>query len=186
YQLSVTRAEEEIQLVGASGQGVTELILSLSQDQKQQLFEALEYNLLPENRFYRYDFILDNCSTRPRDVLERIVRDQIVEKNAGPLTFRQMLDPYFARIPWIGFGLSLLLGANVDRIANPREACFLPLDLERAVEDAENGSEKLAAQKKEIFPPGTLPQTPFLLSPSVVFACGGFGWFIWSLLRNEE
>ena len=185
YQLSVTPAREEIPLVGANGQGVSELILSLSQDQKQQLFEALEYNLLPENRFYRYDFILDNCSTRPRDVLERVISARIVEKNAGQLTFRQMLDPYFARIPWTGFGLSLLLGAKVDRIADPREACFLPVDLERALEKAENGREKLTSEKREIFRPASLPQTPVWLSPTIVFAGGGLGWFFWWLLRKR-
>jgi hypothetical protein len=96
-----------------------------------------------------------------------------------------MLSPYFARIPWIGFGLSLLLGANVDRIANPREACFLPVDLERAVENAENGKEKLTAEKREIFPPGTLPQTPMWLSPSFVFVGSGLGWFFWWLFRKQ-
>jgi Domain of unknown function (DUF4105) len=185
YQLSVTSAEEEIQMVGAYGQGVTELVLNLSHDKKQQLFEALESNLLPENRFYRYDFILDNCSTRPRDILERIFGVPIVEKGAGNLTFRRMLDPYFARIPWIGFGLSLLLGSNVDRIASPREACFLPADLERAVADAQDGQGKLAARKREIFPPGTLPQTPVWLSPFFVFSGGGLAWFFWWLLRKR-
>ena len=185
YQLSVTSAEEEIQMVGAYGQGVTELVLNLSRDQKQQLFEALERNLLPENRFYRYDFILDNCSTRPRDVLERTIGVPIVEKSAGNLTFRRMLDPYFARIPWIGFGLSLLLGSNVDRIASPREACFLPADLERAVENTAEGQQKLTREKREIFPPGTLRQTPMWLSPPVAFAGGGITWFFWWLLRKR-
>jgi Domain of unknown function (DUF4105) len=185
YQLAVTQAEEEIGTVGAYGQGVTELFLNLSQDQKQQLFDALEYNLLPENRFYRYDFILDNCSTRPRDMIERVIGTQIAENNAGKLTFRQMLDPYFARIPWLGFGLSLLLGANVDRIASPREACFLPADLERAVENAKNGGQKLTAEKREIFAPGILPQTPIWLSPAVVFAFCGTAWFFWWLLRKR-
>ena len=185
YQLSVTAAEEEIQMVGAYGQGVTELVLNLSRDQKQQLFEALEYNLLPENRFYRFDFILDNCSTRPRDVLERIIGAPIVEKSAGNSTFRGMLDPYFARIPWIGFGLSLLLGSNVDRNASPREACFLPADLERAAENTYVGQQKLTREKREIFPPGNLPQTPIWLSPPVVFAAGGLAWFFWWLLRKQ-
>ena len=185
YQLSVTAAEEEIRMVGANGQGVTELILNLSPDQKQQLFEALEYNLLPENRFYRYDFVLDNCSTRPRDVLEKVTRSSIAEKGAGILTFRQMLNPYFKRMPWTGFGLSLLLGANVDRIANPREACFLPADLERAVENAENGPEKLTSERKEILSAETLSQTPFWLSPVFIFAGGGLGWFFWWLLRRR-
>jgi Domain of unknown function (DUF4105) len=185
YQLSVTSAEEEIRLVSAYGQGVTELVLSLSQDQKQELFEALEYNLLPENRFYRYDFILDNCSTRPRDVLERVILTPIAEKNAGRETFRQMLDSYFARVPWTGFGLSLLLGANVDRIANAREACFLPLDLERAVENSQNGRGKLTLEKREISPPGMLPHTGPWLSPSVVFVGAGLSWFFWWLLRKQ-
>jgi Domain of unknown function (DUF4105) len=185
YQLSVTPAEQEIQMVGAYGQGVTELVLNLSRDQKQRLFEALEYNLLPENRFYRYDFVLDNCSTRPRDVLERTIGVPIVEKSAGHLTFRRMLDPYFARIPWIGFGLSLLLGSNVDRNASPREACFLPADLERAVENTSDGQQKLTREKREIFPAGTLPRTPRWLSPAVTFAGGGLAWFFWWLLRKQ-
>jgi len=185
YQLAVTLGHEEIQVVGAYGQGVSELLLNLSQDQKQRLFEALEFNLLPENRFYHYDFILDNCSTRPRDVLERIVGTKITEKNAGNQTFRQMLDPYFARIPWIGFGLSLLLGANTDRLASPREACFLPADLEQAVENTENGKEELTKEKREIFPPGTLPHAPALLSPIFIFWGAGLVWFFCWLLRKR-
>jgi hypothetical protein len=185
YQLSVTPANEEIQMVGANRQGVTELMLNLSLDQKQQLFEALEYNLLPENRFYRYDFIFDNCSTRPRDVLEQVFGAPIVEKEAGALTFRQMLNPYFVRMPWIGFGLSLLMGANVDRIAGPREACFLPADLERAVEEAGNGNQKLTTERRVIFEPKPLPRTPLLLSPFSVFAIGGAAWFLFWLLRRR-
>jgi hypothetical protein len=185
YQLAVTHAEEEIAMVSAYGQGVSELLLNLSQDQKQQLFGALEYNLLPQNRFYRYDFILDNCSTRPRDMLERVIGTQIIEKNAGKQTFRQMLDPYFARTPWRGFGLSLLLGANLDRVADPREACFLPADLERAVENANNGEQKLTAERREISPPGMLSVAPVWLSPTFVFAFCAIGWFLFWLLRKR-
>jgi hypothetical protein len=79
----------------------------------------------------------------------------------------------------------LLLGSNVDRTASPREACFLPADLERAVENAENGRAKLTAEKREIFPPGTLPRTPVWLAPFFVFAGGGLAWFLWWLLRNQ-
>ena len=96
-----------------------------------------------------------------------------------------MLEPYFTRIPWIGFGLSLLLGSNVDRDASPREACFLPADLERAVENTSNGQQKLTKEKREIFPPGTLPQTPTWLSPSVAFAGVGLAWFFWWLFRKQ-
>jgi hypothetical protein len=185
YQLAVTPGAEEIGIVGAYGQGVTELLLNLSQDQKQKLFEALEINLLPENRFYRYDFILDNCSTRPRDVLERITGSPIIEHGAGNLTFRQMLDPYFARIPWIGLGVSLLLGAKVDRLASSREACFLPADLERAVQTSRNGDQSLTAGRKELFPPEALPDSWPFLGPIWIFYSGGILWFLFWLLRRR-
>ena len=185
YQLAVSPGEEEISIVGAYGQGVTELLLNLSQDQKQKLFEMLEINLLPENRFYRYDFILDNCSTRPRDVLERITGSPVIERGAGNQTFRQMLDPYFTRIPWIGFGISLLLGAKVDRLASPREACFLPADLERAVQTSNNGEQSLTAGKRELFPPEALPDSAFFLAPIWIFYSGGILWLLFWLLRRK-
>jgi hypothetical protein len=185
YQLNVTVGEDDIREVGAYGQGITELPLSLSGKQKQKLFESLEINLLPENRFYRYDFALDNCSTRVRDAFEQVIGSQIQESGAGKLTFRQMLDVYFARTPWTHFGVDLLLGSTMDRIATAREACFLPADLERAVESARNGDQKLAGPKQEIFPPGDLPQPVWFLSPLALFSCAGGIWFLIWLVRRR-
>ena len=172
-------------MVGAYGQGVTEIPLNLSRAQRQALFAALEVNLLPENRFYRYDFILDNCSTRPRDSIEHVTGSPIVLRDAGRRTFREMLDPYFNRIPWAGLGVSLLMGAGVDRLASPREACFLPADLERAVQTGRNGEQALAGEKKEIFAPEPLAQTSPFLTPIVVFWSGGIIWSLFWLLRQR-
>jgi uncharacterized protein DUF4105 len=185
YQLAVSQAEEDIRAVAAYGQGVTEVPLNLSPNQKQAMFEALEINLLPENRFYRYDFLLDNCSTRPRDVIERITGSPVTEREAGKQTFREMLDPYFTRMPWIGLGLSLLLGAKTDRLVTPREACFLPADLERAVQASKNGDQNLAGQKKELFPPDVLPSFSRFLAPIWIFSIGGIVWSLFWLLRRK-
>jgi Domain of unknown function (DUF4105) len=185
YQLAVSQGEEEIRAVGAYGQGVTELPLNLSPTQRQTLFEALEINLLPKNRFYRYDFVLDNCSTRPRDVIERITGSAVALPGTGRQTFREMLDPYFARMPWVGLGVWLLMGANIDRPASPREACFLPANLERAVQASKNGEQNLAEEKKEIFPPEVLPGTSPFLAPICVFYGGGILWFLFWLLRRK-
>jgi Domain of unknown function (DUF4105) len=185
YQLAVSQADEEIRMVGAYGQGVSELPLNFTLAQKQSLFEALEINLLPENRFYRYDFILDNCSTRPRDVIERITGSPVVLRSAEQQTFRDMLTPYFTRMPWVGFGVSLLMGANVDRLASPREACFLPADLERAVQTSKNGEQNLAIKRKEIFAPEILPASSPLLSPICIFYGAGIFWILFWLLRRK-
>ena len=186
YQLAVSQADEEIRMVGEAGQGVSEVPLNLSPAQRQAMFEALEINLLPENRFYRYDFILDNCSTRPRDVIERVTGSRVVVRDAGKQTFREMLDPYFTRIPWVGLGVSLLLGVRVDRAASPREACFLPADLEHAVQSSKNGDQPLAGEKKQLFPSKTLAGAPPFLAPVYVFWGGGVFWFLFWLLRGKE
>jgi hypothetical protein len=185
YQLAVSQADEEIRTVGAYGQGVTELPLNLTLTQRQALFEALEVNLLPENRFYLYDFILDNCSTRPRDVIERITGGTVVLRDGGKKTFRDMLDPYFTRMPWAGLGVSLLMGSKIDRLASPREACFLPHDLERAVQMSKNGEQNLAGDKREIFPAEILPGSAPFLSPIFIFWSGGVLWFFFWLLRRK-
>lgn len=185
YQLAVSPGEDEIRTVGAYGQGVTELPLNLSPAQRQALFEALEINLLPENRFYRYDFILDNCSTRPRDVIERITGSPVVVPDTGNQTFREMLDPYFTRIPWAGFGVYLLMGAKIDRRADPREACFLPADLEHAVQTSKNGDQNLAAERKEIYAPKVLSGFPLFLTPICVFYGFGIFWFLFWLWRRK-
>ncbi len=41
--------------------------LNLTPEQRAELAAFLEWNDTPENRFYRYDYYLDNCSTRIRD-----------------------------------------------------------------------------------------------------------------------
>lgn len=46
-------------------------VLNLSPEGKNQLFQALVKNSLPENRMYRYNFFMDNCATRVRDMIER-------------------------------------------------------------------------------------------------------------------
>jgi len=108
-----------------------------------------------------------------------------VLRGAGKQTFRDMLDPYFTRMPWVGLGVSLLMGAKVDRPASPREACFLPADLERAVQTSKNGTQNLAAEMKEIFPPEVLPGSAPFLSPIFIFSSGGILWVLFWLLRRN-
>jgi Domain of unknown function (DUF4105) len=168
YQLSVGLSTAEINERGALGQGVTESILNFKADQRQAMFSELETNLLPENRFYRYDFILDNCSTRVRDIFEKVWGHPVADSSIGKITFRQMLDPYFLRIPWIRFGIYLLLGSRVDRLVTPREACFLPFNLERAVQESSNDSGPLGRKPTTIYRPQPLPSVPWYFRPEFV------------------
>lgn len=182
YQLSVGLSNAEINERGNLGQGVTESILNFNAEQRQAMFSELETNLLPENRFYRYDFTLDNCSTRVRDIFEKVWGHPVADPSIGKITFRQMLDPYFLRIPWIRFGIYLLLGAGVDRLVTPREACFLPFNLERAVQESSTETGPLGGKPAAIYQPQPLPSAPWYLRPEIVFwvlVVAWMGWWFW-------
>jgi hypothetical protein len=182
YQLSVDQGDADIEEHGALGQGVTEAQLNLTPEQKQSLFGALETNLAPENRYYRYDFLLDNCSTRVRDAFEKIIGTPVADKTVTGVTFRQMLDPYLDRIPWIRFGIYLLLGAGVDRLVQPREACFLPANLESASCQTEVSDNAFAQTPVRLFPARPLPRIPRALDPEIVFSVVLAGWIgLWAL-----
>ncbi|HZC36958.1 MAG TPA: DUF4105 domain-containing protein [Chthoniobacterales bacterium] len=186
YQLSVGLSNAEINERGNLGQGVTESILNLDAAQRQALFFELETNLLPENRFYRYDFLLDNCSTRVRDIFEKIWGHPVADPSIGKTTFRQMLDPYFLRVPWIRFGIYLLLGARVDRSVAPREACFLPYNLELAVQESAAGASPLGSKPTVIYSPQPLPSVAWYFRPQFVFWVLLCLWLVWWFLRGRS
>jgi hypothetical protein len=184
YQLSVGLSNAEINERGSLGQGVTESVLNFKTDQRQAMFSELETNLLPENRFYRYDFVLDNCSTRVRDIFERVWGHPVADPSIGRITFRQMLDPYLLRIPWIRFGIYLLLGSRVDRLVSPREACFLPFNLERAVQESSNEGGPLGRKPMTIYRPQPLPSVPWYFRPEFVFWLLLLSWLACWMIRG--
>ena len=116
---------------------IIEQVLNLSPGQQQAIFDFLQTNALPENRYYRYDFFFDNCATRIRDVFEDVLGDAVQLAPADPgLTFRQLIDLYAAEQPFLDAGMDTGLGLPADRIAMPRETMFLPDYLQQAFDGA--------------------------------------------------
>ena len=126
--------------------------LNLTPSLKNYLFQYLEWNHLPQNRRYRYDFFFDNCATRIRDVFEKTFGPdvELYLNTQRQWTFRQYLDLYLKTHPFSDYGIDLALGAKTDRIATPYEAMFLPDYLFEAVQHGkikiENQWQPLVAQ----------------------------------------
>lgn len=137
YILGVTSFSDFLYEYAYKGQQVTEQEIHLFPDEKQQLYDALFLNALPENRGYRYNYMYDNCSTRPRDMIEKYVDGVIHYPSAtGEQTYRDLLHECLANYPWYSFGIDLLIGAEADRIIGVREKMFIPAYLMHSFDGA--------------------------------------------------
>lgn len=127
--------------------GVTEQVLNLNQEEKQKIFQALVTNSMPQNRVYRYNYFYDNCSTRPRDIIENnIIGNIIYTPTLKNETYRDLVHECVDKQPWVRFGIDLVIGADADKKITDREKDFLPAYLMNAYEHAKiknsDGSER--------------------------------------------
>lgn len=113
---------------------VWKLKLNLNQQQKQKMFDFLMWQSQEANKYYRYDFFMDNCATRLRYVLEVVFGDSVVfPQKPLKISYRQAIKPYLRDKPWTRFGINLLLGLPADKKLNYYSAMFLPYFIDTAL-----------------------------------------------------
>ncbi|MGE3547971.1 MAG: DUF4105 domain-containing protein, partial [Kofleriaceae bacterium] len=109
--------------------------LPLTPDQKQQLIDKLESDILEENKHYPYDHFWDNCTTRVRDVIDEATGGALRAMTAPPgdQTFRDLAREGFfgMRIPLLVTDIAM--GRVTDRVPTYYERMFLPEYLREAV-----------------------------------------------------
>lgn len=118
---------------------VHEQKLNLSTQQKQRLYEFLEWNALPENRSYPYDYFYDNCATKIRDVVVKVFGDSVKFDGSFITTtysIRELTDLYLKHQPWGDLGIDICLGLPMDKKAAPYEYMFLPDYIEYSFDHA--------------------------------------------------
>ena len=105
---------------------VHEQVLNISAMEKQKWFQALQTNMVGDNRFYLYNFIKDNCTTRIKDGIFK--HAQLNDSLIDIPNFREQIvsSAYKAGQSWIGLGIDLLLGAESDKKPTDFEQAFLP------------------------------------------------------------
>jgi Domain of unknown function (DUF4105) len=141
--------------------------LNLPPAARLELREFLRRNERPENRFYHYDYYYDNCSTRVRDAIDRVIRGAIRAETIGMptgKTYRFHTQRLTANDPLIFTALLLALGQRVDLPITAWQEMFLPMALReyaRGVNVAfPDGSQRpLVAGERTLFE-STAPQPP--------------------------
>lgn len=148
YYLGINRTDFFLESYRRRNSSVIEQVLNLSADEKQRLVDAVSENFLPENRRYLYNFVFDNCATRPKDMINGIVRPKMIGASSDIIedkSFRDWVGEYAGKQSWLQFGIDLVFGKDADQIATTEQALFLPEVLCRAYDGAkitdENGIE---------------------------------------------
>ncbi|MCF8289826.1 MAG: DUF4105 domain-containing protein [Chitinophagaceae bacterium] len=108
------------------GRSIKEQVLILTDAEKIKWQNALQKNLEGNNRYYLYNFITDNCTTRVKDGFYQFATTQVPPSNIKSFRTHVVEAPYQQGIPWIGLGIDLLLGAVSDQAPTAMQAGFLP------------------------------------------------------------
>lgn len=129
YWLSISKNRQFIQEYILNDQSVYEHVFNFTEIEKQKVYEFLQVNYLPENRFYVYDFFYDNCATRIRDVIYHHAKIDIVLTDSSwyqKQSFRAAINPYLEKFPLAHLGIDLGLGLSTDQEMSVSESMFLP------------------------------------------------------------
>jgi len=154
YQLGIYDARNFLPEYAARNSMVVEQILNLTPTEKRDLFSLLMTNYQVENRTYRYNYIFDNCATRPRDKILAALHGYVkFQSSADSKTFRQWVGTYIGNDTWLKFGIDVVFGLEADRNATQSESMFLPEVLMSEIQTAQintpdGKSRKLVSERK--------------------------------------
>lgn len=161
---------------------IVEQELNLTPQQALNLVTLLQINLLPENCVYRYNYVKNNCATKPINLIEQVVNDTIsfnepTFEEAESWTYRDEMRHFHKNYDWYQLGIDMALGSGIDYKLPTREKMFAPEALESMMRNAtitDSLGNRIPIVKKETVihegTPAQLPPTPYLLSPIFIFS----------------
>jgi hypothetical protein len=104
--------------------------LNLTPGQRLKLQQFVQWNALPQNKFYRYDYYRDNCSTRLRDAIDHAVMGQLQLATVNRVTsgtYRWHTQRLMTGDIPLYTGVTLALGHPADKPISVWEEMFLPV-----------------------------------------------------------
>ena len=132
-----------------------EQVLQLTPLEKSNIIEVLEQNLESKNRYYKYDFTFDNCTTRLRDLIEKSADSTVIYGSVLPQKkrFRQLIYEYldYNDKQWSKLGIDLLLGAKTDAVMTSRQVMFLPDYLRKTLERTTIGTTPVVLSSQNLY-----------------------------------
>lgn len=115
-----------------AGRSIWSQELDLPQAARRELKDFLLWNIQEQNKYYPYNYYLDNCSTRLRDAIDRAVGGQLKTWAEGvqtPWSYRDHTKRTTENDAVSRTALMLGLGRPVDRPLTAWQEMFLPISL---------------------------------------------------------
>ncbi|MEX2180382.1 MAG: DUF4105 domain-containing protein [Gemmatimonadaceae bacterium] len=132
--------------------------LNFTPDQARRAYQFSQWNAREENKYYRYDYFRDNCSTRLRDVIDLATGGAFrtaARRMPVPHSFRSESLRLVDDLPFTQFGIDLALGRPADREITLWDAMFVPMRMRDAVRLVQiprgNVTVPLVAQERVVF-----------------------------------
>lgn len=128
YWLSKQPIGLTVRLYQSENRTVEAQELNLTAAQKKALFDALEENAKDENKYYKYDYYRDNCATRVRDAIDKVIGGKLKEASQNPasMTWRHHTLRLTQDDAILSMALTVVMSNVIDRPLNQWEEMFLP------------------------------------------------------------
>ncbi len=175
YFVNIDQFQEFAFFYQQYNRGITEQVLNLSEQEKENIYHALIENAKEENKYYQYDFFLDNCTTRLRDIIKKYHKPTPSLPAVMPTsyTFRNAIHLYLDdnNQYWSKLGIDILLGARTDAVMTTEQQEFLPDNLMHALDSTTNTKVVSNSQQLYIFNPTKNKSsffTPLFLSSAIL------------------
>lgn len=197
YWVEAERYKRFMRHYKREGRAVYESVLMVDQKDALQIQKFLEWNVLPENSVYLYSYMFDNCATRIRDIAENLAGDSVVWTGNGKqfvsmpdgvenpemfaqlysgeeLTYRDLLNKYLPKIPWINWGIFFSVAAPSDSEIPYEHTMFLPEFLMNGFQNAvyykDGTAQDLVSDPIMLLESRPQPVKGFELTPLLVFS----------------
>jgi hypothetical protein len=113
-----------------SDRGVVIQRLNFTPEQARKALNFARWNAREENKYYRYDYFRDNCSTRVRDVID-LALGGVLKARTAPIrssyTYRSESVRLVDDLKFTQLGIYTALGEPADRRLSLWEVMFIPM-----------------------------------------------------------
>lgn len=176
YELGASSTKWFIRQYNDEQRPIYEQVLNLTAGQRESLWDALVVNYQPENRQYLYNFVFDNCATRPYLLIQNALGDSIQSDFTGHtgVTYRDFIRYYTGPLTWSNAGINLLFGPRADKPMTSEQRLFLPEELMFFMQSARLSDGTPLVSRGHI--------EPFVIEKTPWYASWPFGLVLYALV----